>query len=68
MAISREVFMDWYFRRQAALEEEARKIIEAIRKNREAAQPAACERLRMVEVQRQTLARVYEDLKGFILD
>ncbi len=67
MAISRDVFMEWYFLRINAVEEEARNLREEVRGNRKA-QPAVCERLRSLEVERRVLAKVYEDLKGFILE
>ncbi len=67
MAISRDVFMEWYFLRVNALEEEARGLREEVRGSRKA-QPAACERLRALEVERRVLAKVYEDLRGFILE
>ncbi len=67
MSISREVFMEWYWRRVNALEEEARSLREEVRGSRKA-QPAACERLRALEVERRTLIRCYEDLRGFILE
>ncbi len=67
MSISRDVFMEWYFLRVNALEEEARGLREELKKSRKA-RPAACERLRALEVERRTLAKVYEDLRGFILE